>query len=194
MAKKITHHLIFEGAELCGKSWVMSQIYNSLEKKYNHSKVVLDGCHWIGADNGIFGTPPSTRAIDAYVKLFKALKDKNFIVEKFHISDIVYQRLYHKKNINYRQTETALRGLGVKIILLTFPPNKKLLEKRMQDRLRLYPHYKRILKTPQWYIQQQREYIQEVKKSKLPSLQLEIEKFPNKKAVNAILQWIGESK
>ena len=39
------HHLIFEGAELSGKSWIMSQIYNYLEPKYNQSKDILDGCH-----------------------------------------------------------------------------------------------------------------------------------------------------
>jgi len=28
------HHLIFEGAELAGKTWLMSQIYNYLQPKY----------------------------------------------------------------------------------------------------------------------------------------------------------------
>ena len=60
------HHLIFEGAELAGKSWIMSQIYDQLEPKYNKNKVVLDGCHWFNSDVGIFGTEFGRPVIDHY--------------------------------------------------------------------------------------------------------------------------------
>ena len=49
------NHLIFEGCELVGKSYLISKIYDFLEKKYNKNKNILDGCHWINSDIGIFG-------------------------------------------------------------------------------------------------------------------------------------------
>ena len=54
------HHLIFEGAELSGKSWLISQVYNYLEPKYNQSDFILDGCNWFNCDVGIYGTKDIT--------------------------------------------------------------------------------------------------------------------------------------
>ena len=41
----MAHHIIFEGAELAGKSWLMSQVYDQLEPKYNQQNHILDDCH-----------------------------------------------------------------------------------------------------------------------------------------------------
>ena len=186
------HHLIFEGAELSGKSWIMSQVYNYLEPKYNQSKDVLDGCHWFNTDIGVFGTEFGKGVIKNYLRIFKVLEEKNIIVEKFHISDFIYNQIYNNKNINYKPQEQKLSGLGFKIILIKFKPNKSLLEKRIQDRLNLYPHYKNILKTPEWYINQQEKYEKAVELSILPVLPIETNILPSKKHIEKILGWIGE--
>lgn len=185
-------HIIFEGAELTGKSWLMSEIYNYLEPKYNHSKTVLDGCHWFNCDIGIFGTPNGKPIIDNYLKIFKTLKNKNIIVEKLHLADLIYNRLHNKKEINYKQIEKALKDLNFKIILCTFPEDKKLISKRIKDRLNLYPHYSRILQTPDWYINQQREYLKEIKNTKLPYFIIEAKTLPDKTLSEKILKWLGE--
>lgn len=77
-------------------------------------------------------------------------------------------------------------------MLVTFPEDEKVLEKRIKDRLNLYPHYERILRNPEWYIQKQREYIKEIKKSKLPYLIVETNKLPDDDLIKQILRWIGE--
>ena len=61
------HHLIFEGAELAGKSWIMSQVYNHLEPKYNSNQGLLDGCHWFNCDVGVFGSEHGRRVIGQYL-------------------------------------------------------------------------------------------------------------------------------
>lgn len=188
------HHLIFEGAELSGKSWVMSGVYDHLEPKYNRNKVVLDGCHWFNSDVGVYGTKHGKNVIGFYLKIFSELKNKNLLVEKFHLADKIYNRLHNRKEIDYRMTETNLNKMGFKIILLTFPEDKKILEKRISDRLKLYPHYERILREPDWYIGQQKEYLKEIKKTKLPYLILKTKNFPDKTLVKKILVWIGEKK
>lgn len=190
----MVHHLIFEGAELSGKSWIMSEVYKILEPKYNQQKVVLDGCHWFNCDIGIYGTDRSQFVNDCYVNIFNELEDRNIIVEKFYLSDIIYNRLHLGKELNYQSLESNLQKLNFKTILCTFPEDEELLKKRIEDRLRLYPHYSRILQTPDWYIKQQREYIKEIKKSRLPYLIIEATQLPDQNIVNQILTWIGENK
>lgn len=187
-------HLIFEGAELSGKSWLMSQIYGYLEPKYRKSNYLLDGCHWFNCDIGVYGTKHGKPVIASYLEMFKELRGRNLLVEKFYLSDIIYNRLNRKKEINFKNIEQQLKKLGFKIILITFPPDEKIIQARINDRLKLYPHYKRILRRPEWYIKQQRQYLEEIKKTSLPYLILRTQKLPDKSLINKILKWINETK
>ncbi len=186
------HHLIFEGAELAGKSWLMSQVYDFLEPKYNKNKKTLDGCHWFNCDVGVYGTKHGKPIIQNYLKMFSELQEKNLLIEKFFISDIVYNRLHNNKEIDYSEEEKVLKELGFKIVLITFPEDEEILKARIKDRLNLYPHYERILQEPKWYIAQQKEYKKELAKSILPSLIVPTDKLPDYNLVNKILKWIGE--
>lgn len=190
--KILGHHLIFEGAELVGKSWLMSQIYDYLEFKYNKNRVILDGCHWFNSDVGIFGMPHGKKCAQKYMEMLEILKKENVLFEKFHISDIVYNRLHRKKEIPYAVMEKKLKQLSTKIVFCVINEDEKLINKRIKDRLNLYPHYERILQNPSWYINQQREYKKEIAKTSLDVLQVNLSELPNKKEVNKILKWIGE--
>jgi len=185
------HHLIFEGPELAGKSWLMSQVYDFLESKYNKNGTVLDGCHWFNSDVGIFGTDYGKFCVEKYVEMLEHLKDKNVLFEKLHISDIVYNRMHRNVEIDYERIEKKLERLNVKIILSVFQQDESLIKKRIQDRLNLYPHYKRILQNPKWYINQQKEYMAEIEKTKLPYMTVDLTELPNEKHLD-ILRWIGE--
>lgn len=187
-----THHLIFEGAELTGKSWLMSQVYNYLEPKYNSGGHLLDGCHWFNCDIGVYGTEHGRPIIESYLTIFNELKSRNLLIEKFHLSDIIYNRLYRRQEIDYRKIEQQLKKMGFKIILITLPPDERIIQARINDRLRLYPNYERIAHEPSWYIKQQREYLKEVKKSALPSLIIRTEKLPDESLIKKILNWINE--
>lgn len=184
------YHLIFEGCELVGKSFIMSRVYNHLETKSSSSKNLLNGCHWINCDIGVFGGPQGKAMINQYINILKILKNKNVILEKFHISDIVYQKMYNNKNINYKPEEKKLKFLNVKLIFLKVEPSEKLFAARLKDRISLYPHYKRIAKPPAWYIKQQEEYSREIKKTKLPYLEIDTTKLPNNNW-EKIISWLG---
>lgn len=188
------HHLIFEGPELAGKSWLMSQIYDRLELKYNQSGCLLDGCHWFNCDVGVYGSKHGKPVISSYLKIFAELKNNNLLAEKFHLSDIVYNRLHRRKEINYLNIEKQLKKLGFKIILVTMPADKKIVQARINGRLKLYPHYERILRKPDWYIEQQKEYLKEIRKTSLPYLIIETKKLPDNNLTNKILKWISEIK
>ncbi len=186
------HKIIFEGAELAGKSWLMGQVYDYLEPKYNQEGILLNGCHWFNCDVGVYGTKHGKPVIDNYINIFKELKGKNLLIEKFFMSDIVYNRLHRKIELDYFEEEQQLIELDFKIIMITFPEDEELLKKRIADRLRIYPHYERILHNPKWYINQQREYLKELEKTSIPNLIIETNKLPDPNLVSNILKWIGE--
>lgn len=185
-------HLIFEGAELSGKSRIISDIYNFLEPKYNRRKVIMDGCHWFNCDLGFFGTEHGKPVIEGYLGIFKELREKNLIVEKLHLSDRIYNSIYRDRDIDYTDVENKLTELDFRLILTTFPEDEILLQERINDRLNIYPHYASILKPVRWYIEQQKRYIEEVEKSVLPHLIVETRALPDKGVIDNILHWIGE--
>jgi len=186
----MAYHIIFEGAELSGKSWIMSQIYNELEPKYASSPNILDGCYWFNCDLGFFGTKPAAEIMKNYVRIFKTLKDKNILVEKFQLANSVYSELNNTPFGDYKKLERKLKRLDFKIVLLTFPEDETLLAKRLQDRLNLYPNYKRIAKSPADYIKQQAILKKKIQDSSLDYLIVEIESFPAAQAIKTIQDWI----
>ena len=188
----MAHHLLFEGAELAGKSWLMSQLYSRLEPKYHNSPFVLDGCHWLNADIGVFGTQAGPALAEAYVRILEILPASNLLVEKLHISDAAYQELYQGRKSDYTGLEARLKALDFKIVLVLFPEDEELLAGRLADRLRLYPHYDRIKHAPAWYIEQQRLYRRLCSVSELPVLELTAAVLPDQSLVNKLLTWIGE--
>jgi len=191
--KKIPkHNIIFEGAELAGKSYLMSQVYDYLEPKYNSGAKIMDGCHWFNCDVGIFGTRFGQKTILKYLELLEDINDSNVMIEKFHLTEAVYQKLYNKQDFDFSKIEDRLFNIKAKIILLIFDEDEKLLQKRLEDRLKIYPHYSRIAQTPADYIKQQQLYLKLIKQSKLDYLIINSSKLPNPSLVNKVLEFLRE--
>ena len=191
--KNPKHNIMFEGPELVGKSYLMSQVYDYLEPKYNSGGKIMDGCHWFNCDVGIFGTKFGEVTLMKYLELFEALNDTNVMAEKFHLTEAVYQKLYNDKDFNFSEIEDRLAKINTKIILLIFDEDEELLAKRLKDRLELYPHYSRIAQTPADYIKQQKLYLELIKKSNLDYLIINSSKLPNPALVDKILDFLRES-
>ncbi|MEK7158546.1 MAG: hypothetical protein AAB733_03175 [Patescibacteria group bacterium] len=188
----MAHHLIFEGAELVGKSSLMQELYDVLEPRYQKTTGLLDGCHWFNCDVGIFGTPEGRPVIEHYTNIIQTLRDRNLLLEKFHLSDLVYHELLHMETPDYHEIEQRLLTLDVRLIFCTMEESEALVEKRLQDRLRLYPHYQRIQRSPQEYLLQQRAYEQAVRRSILPTLTVDLTNMPPTSARDNILTWLNE--
>lgn len=170
-------HLIFEGAELSAKSFLISSIYPILEKRDATSADVLNGCYWINSDIGIFGTENGPKIVEKYVEMAEILKEKNILFEKLHISDAIYQRQYRGVDVNYSFIEARLKNMNFKIVLTTFREDEALLQKRLDERLKLYPHYGRIAKPIHFYLEQQELYKTAVKSSSLPYLEVDMSDY-----------------
>lgn len=184
-------HLIFEGAELSAKSFLISTIYPVLEKRDHTSSNVLDGCYWFNSDVGIFGTEYGPKIVEKYVEMAEILRDKNILFEKLHISDAVYWEMYTKslRELKYlKYVEERLKEMDFKIILTTFREDETLIAKRLEVRLKQYPHYGRIVKPVSFYLQQQELYKTAVKASSLPYLEVDMSDYDTNNA-NKILEW-----
>ncbi|MBU0999932.1 hypothetical protein KKE78_00850 [Patescibacteria group bacterium] len=186
-------HLIFEGAELSGKSFLMSQIYPILESKNFTSDNFLNGCFWINSDIGIFGTQYGTKVIQEYIKIAEILKGKPILFEKFHLSDMVYKEQSGQEVIDYSAVEERLKKLGFKIVLTVFEENPALIKQRLKDRIKLYPHYRRIAKPPEYYIKQQRLYLDLIKKSSLPYKIVKLQSFSEDETAE-LFKWLSIDK
>jgi len=186
------HNIIFEGAELSGKSYLMSQVFDFLEPKYNSGGKIMDGCHWFNCDVGIFGTKHGEIALNKYLELLEEINDTNVMVEKFHLTEAVYQKLYHNTIFDYSNIEKRLKDINAKIILVTFDEDEDLLDNRLKDRLNLYPHYSRIAQKPKEYIKQQQEYLKLIEKSNLDYIVVNASVLPNKNLVEDILKFLKE--
>lgn len=185
-------HLIFEGCELVGKSYLMAQVYNVLEKEHQTSKYIMNGCHWFNSDVGIFGTEYGQPIVDSYIDMLEVLRDKCVLFEKLHLSDVVYNKMCNNIELDYSQQEERLLSLNAKIILLTIDEDETLIKSRLEDRLRLYPHYSLVLKEPGWYLEQQQLYLEAVSKSRLPFIKIDMTEIPNKQS-EKVLKWAEET-
>lgn len=181
-------HLIFEGAELSAKSFLISTIYPVLEKRDQTNPNVLDGCYWINSDIGIFGTDKGSEIIEKYVEMAQILQSKNLLFEKLHISDAIYQKMYNNKDVDYNFIEARLKAMNFKIVLTTFREDEALMAKRLEERIRQYPHYGRIAKPVDFYIKQQELYKTAVKSSNLPYLEVDMSNLDPKNA-QKIIEW-----
>ena len=181
-------HLIFEGAELAGKSYLASGVYTKLEAQYAASKNILDGCVWINCDVGVFGTKQGPAMAEKYAEMAEILKERAVILEKLHVSDQVYRQMYGLAAADYTGPEKKLAELGFRIVLVTFREDLELVRKRLEDRMRLYPHYRRIAKEPEFYIKQQRLYREIIKRSTLPRLEADMTDLADRSG--EILEWI----
>jgi len=193
--KNKKQHIIFEGAELVGKSFFISQIFDVLEKKYNTSNKILNGCHWFNCDNGVFGSSEGKKIIDEYIKILEVLKDKNVIFEKFHLSDAVYNQIYNKKKISYSKEENILKEMDTRLVLITVE-SVDVFKNRILDRLKNTPEYKRILQKPNKYWMMQEKYIEMFEKSSLEKIRIDMS-FPLdkkfvKKQTKKVLSFLGE--
>lgn len=184
--------VIFEGAELSGKSYLISQVFNRIEAKYNSGGQVLDGCHWFNCDVGLFGTAYGQVTLEKYLALFEALAGTNVLIEKFHFSEAVYQKLYHNRQTDFSALEKRLKNLGAKIVLVTFDEKEDLLKKRLEDRLRLYPHYAKIAQAPAAYIAQQRLHLELLSQSQLEHHIINASQLPNDQLGEEVLEFLGE--
>lgn len=183
------HKLIFEGAELTGKSYSIYPVWNHLEQRYNSGAKVMDGCTWFNVDIGLFGTDDGWPLITKYLEIAEMLPHRNIIFEKFHLTHYLYSK--EKDTRTFHMIDEKLAGLGFIIVVTTVQQDPVLYTQRLSDRLAGNPAYSRIAQTPEWYLTKDTEYLELVKESTLDHLVIDNTIIPNDN-YKTILSWLNE--
>ncbi len=187
-----SHHLIFEGAELSGKSFLMSQVYPILESASSSPENFLDGCFWINSDIGVMGGEFGEAMLKKYVEIADILKDRSIMFEKLHLTDMVYRTLSGKSLPDYSHIENVLAELNFKIVLTTFNQQEDLIKVKLADRLSHFPHYENIAREPEYYFRQQELYKEFVKKSRLPHIEINLHTY-SAEEIKPLFDWLNIS-
>jgi len=179
--------LIFEGAELVGKSTLTSATYQRIVHAYTSSNEILDGCYYLYCDIGIFSTPLARDYIYHMAKIVELMKQRNVVLDKFHLSDEVYQQEYRGRMVSHRWVEDEiLRPLDTRVILVTL--SKEHLEQRLQQRLQSDPHYALIQKPLDFYTRMQDRYLHTIQNTSLDCITVD-GAAPPEENVTRILKW-----
>ncbi|SRR6266849_3161074 len=179
--------LIFEGAELVGKSTLTAATYQRIVHADTYSNEILDGCYYLYCDIGIFSTPLARDYLFHMAKIVELMKYHNVVLDKFHLADEVYQQEYQGKKVSHRWVEEDILGpLDTRIVLVTVSEDK--LEERLQQRLKTDPHYALIQKPFDFYKRMQERYLQAIQNTTLEWLQVD-GTLPPEENVTRILTW-----
>jgi Thymidylate kinase len=179
--------LIFDGAELAGKSTLTAAMYQRIVHAYTSSDEILDGCYYLYCDIGIFSTPLARDYIFHMAKIVELMKQRNVVMDKFHLADEVYQQEYRGKTVSHRWVEEEiLQPLGTRLILVTV--SEEHLEQRLQQRLKSDPHYALIQKPFEFYRRMQERYLQAIQHTTLEWLQVD-GSLPPEENVTRVLTW-----
>ena len=179
--------LIFEGAELVGKSTLTSATYQRLVHSYTTSNEILDGCYYLYCDIGIFSTPLAHDYILYMAKIIELMRQRNVVLDKFHLSDEVYQLEYRQQHVSHRWVEDEiLAPLDTRLVLVTLDVDQ--LAQRLEQRLLSDPHYALIKKPLDFYKRMQDRYLVAIEKTTLPYLIVDGAQPPEEN-VNKVLEW-----
>ena len=181
--------IIFEGAELVGKSTLTSATYQRLVHEYTTSNEILDGCYYLYCDIGVFSTPLARDYLYHMAKIIELMRRCNVVVDKFHLADEVYQAEYRGITVAHRWVEhEILRPLDTRLVLVTVDAEH--LEQRLEQRLRSDPHYALIQKPLDFYLRMQQRYQQAIEQTTLAWMRVDGAR-PVEENVTEVLAWAG---
>ena len=197
---KLCPHLILEGTRLTHKTDIAfalnehPRVVGSRKYRY-HSPVI--SAEWCGFTNvpwgrGLINFEPQeeAQAMETYatwVRLFELQRYYSWIVDRFHVSTIVHQRRAHGREYDFRWLEERLLPLGFRLILCT---------RRADSFARAREQRLAVSGNPRQYddlapfIAEQEEMRREVRRSLLPSLEVDVSDDDVAGATGRIADWL----
>jgi hypothetical protein len=133
---KLCPKLILEGTRLTHKTDLAFALNEHPRivgpRKYRYHSPVISG-EWCAFTNvpwgrGLvnFAADEEALAMETYatwVRLFELQRYYSWIVDRFHVSTIVWQRQHRQRDYDFRWLEERLRPLGFRIVLCTRRPD-----------------------------------------------------------------------
>jgi hypothetical protein len=201
--KKMCPKIILEGTRLTHKTEIAFALNEHPKivgpRKYRYHSPIISA-EWCAFTNfpwgrGLINFEPNEEhlAMETYqtwLKLFELQKYYSWIIDRFHISTQLYQKIKYNKDYEFRWMEDKLLELGFHLVFCYRTP--KSFEKARKERIK-------ISGKPEQYDDLEKFIIEQnllcglIERSILPKLELDLtdDNIPN--AVDKIAEWMAET-
>jgi hypothetical protein len=200
MSAKLCPKIILEGTRLTMKTDIAfalnehPRVVGPRKYRYHSPLVSAEWCTFTNFPwgRGLINFDPSeeTLAMETYgtwVRLFELQKYYSWIVDRFHVSTKLYQKSVRNRDYDFRWLEERLLTLGFRHALCVRSPES--FEKAREERLKVSG------KPSQYdnlaiFIDEQEEYRDRIRRSKLPFLELDVSDDSVPAAADRIADWL----
>lgn len=203
MGNKLCPKIILEGTRLTFKTDIAFALNEHPRivgpRKYRYHSPLISG-EWCAFTNfpwgrGLINFLPEEedKAMETYatwVKLFELQRYYSWIIDRFHLSTIMYQKMAHNKDYNFDWLESKLDDLGFRLIFCI--RTKESFIEAKKERLKISGNPKQY-EDLDLFIKEQEIMNELVKKSKLKKYIIDISDNNVKSAVEKIVDWMEAS-
>lgn len=203
MSAKLCPKVILEGTRLTLKTEIAFTLNQHPRivgpRKYRYHSPIISA-EWCAFTNfpwgrGLINFEPHEvdLAMETYrtwVHLIELQRYYSWIIDRFHISTILYQREHHGVEYDFHWLEDRLHALGFRLVLCTRAPES--FEAARAERLRVSGNPSQY-DDLQPFIEEQEEFRREVSRSILPSLEVDISDSDVPGAADRIADWLEET-
>jgi len=197
---KLCPHLILEGTRLTHKTDIAFALNEHPRvvgpRKYRYHSPVISG-EWCAFTNVPWGrglinfeAQEEALAMETYAtwaRLFELQRYYSWIVDRFHVSTIVYQRRARGREYDFRWLEERLLPLGFRLILCTRSPES--FARAREERLKVSGNPRQYDDLAP-FIAEQEEMRFEVGRSLLPSFEVDVSDDDVAGAADRIADWL----
>ncbi len=197
---KLCPKIILEGTRLTHKTDIAFALNEHPRivgpRKYRYHSPLISA-EWCGFTNfpwgrGLINFQPEeeAQALETYrtwVRLFELLRYYSWIVDRFHISTMAYQRIYRGREYDFGWLEETLKDLGFRIVLCTRSPETFAAARAERVRVSGNPSQYDDL---QVFLREQETLGRLVERSILPSLRVDVSDDDIPRATAAIADWM----
>ena len=200
---KLCPKIILEGTRLTFKTDIAFALNEHPRivgpRKYRYHSPLISA-EWCGFTNFPWGRglinfepqeePMAMETYRTWARLFELLRYYSWIVDRFHISTQVYQRMYRGRDYDFRWLEESLHTLGFRLVFCMRAPETFPLARAERIKVSGNPSQYDDLQT---FIAEQEVIAELVGQSLLPTFRLEVSDGNIPKAVDSIAGWLEET-
>jgi len=200
---KLCPKLILEGTRLTHKTDIAFALNEHPRvvgpRKYRYHSPVISA-EWCAFTNvpwgrGLINFEPQETALaietyETWARLFELQRYYSWIIDRFHISTIVYQRRVHRRELDFRWLEDRLRPLGFRLVLCSRRPDS--FAQARQDRLEVSGNPGQYDDLGRFIVEQEQMRL-EVTRSLLPSIEVDVSDDDVAGAADRIADWLEAS-
>ena len=198
--KKLTPKIILEGTRLTFKTEIAFALNEHTrivgERKYRYHSPIISA-EWCSFTNfpwgrGLINFNPDEelKAMETYktwVRLFELQKYYSWIIDRFHISTKIYQKINHNRDYDFTEIENKLNELGFRLIFLSRTPES--FQEAREKRLSVSGNRSQYDNLNQ-FISEQEIFREQIHHSILPSIEIDISDNDINRVVEEIANWL----